>query len=484
MTQSAENRLDGPLVKLIVVMALASVTATLNATIVGVGLSPLADNFHTTLTTAEWVITGYLLAVAATIPVTGWAVDHFGGKKVWVFGLVLYTVTAVASALSWNIGALVTFRILQGVAAGIIEPVMMTLTARAAGPARLGKVMGLLALPMTLGPVIGPILGGVIADNLHWSWLFLVNVPIVLAALVFSFKVVPADVPAEGERATFDVLGTVLLSPGFAVLVYGLSQTAHEGFGSPTVLVSLLVGVALVAGFVVHALTTRRTPLIDVRLLANKGFTAAVVAMALTGAAVFSLYVLLPLYQQQVHGQSLMASGLLLAPFGVGTFLGMPLAGRLSDKVGANLLVPVGAALVVLGTLGNALSSGTTGQLVLGVYALVSGLGLGCVGAPTLASLYRTVPLEKTSGATSTMLSLNQVGGSFGVALVALLVQRGVANGDSVRDAYSTAFWWELAMTAVIVAVGLLLPGRPKAFAAAPVLEEVSPQDSGEPVAS
>ncbi|AXI80215.1 DHA2 family efflux MFS transporter permease subunit [Peterkaempfera bronchialis] len=467
MSQSAEDRLDGPLVKLIIVMALASVTATLNATIVGVGLSPLAQNFDTTLTTAEWVITGYLLAVAATIPVTGWAVDHFGGKRVWLIGLVIYTLTAIGSALSWNIGSLIVFRILQGVAAGIIEPVMMTLTARAAGPARLGRVMGLLALPMTLGPVIGPILGGVIADNLHWSWLFLVNVPIVVTALVFSVKVVPADAPAAGDRATFDVLGTLLLSPGFAVLVYGLSQSAHQGFGSTTVIVSLLLGAALVAGFVVHALTTRRQPLIDVRLFASRGFTAAVIAMALTGAAVFSLYVLLPLYQQQVHGQSLMASGLLLAPFGVGTFLGMPLAGRLSDRIGANLLVPLGATLVVLGILGNALSDASTNQVLLGLYAVVAGLGLGCVGAPTLASLYRTVPLEKTSGATSTMLSLNQVGGSFGVALVALLIQRGIANGQSVRNAYSTTFWWELAITAVIVAVGLALPGRPKPVAAA-----------------
>ena len=195
-----------------------------------------------------------------------------------------------------------------------------------------------------------PILGGLILGHLSWHWMFLINVPVAVLAIVLTLPVLPADRPAS-SRSPFDTLGVLLLCPGFAALVYALSRAGTAGFGALRVMIGLTLGVVLFAGYVAHALRARVTPLIDLRLFASAGFTASVSIMFLVGGTLFSLLFLLPLYYQQVRVHNVFTAGLLVMPLGVGAMTGMPVAGRLADTLGAKLLVPIGGALIAAGAI-------------------------------------------------------------------------------------------------------------------------------------
>lgn len=211
--ESNPARLDSGLLTLLGVMVLGGMMSYLDATIVNVGISTLGGEFKATLATIEWVTTGYLLAVALAIPLAGWALVRFGAKRMWLLGLTVFLIGSTLCAFAWNAESLIAFRVLQGLGGGMIDPIMMTVVAGAAGPARIGRVMGLVSVPITLGPVVGPIVGGLLLDNLSWEWLFLVNIPFALAAIILAVKVLPADPPPSGDPVPLDVLGVFLLSP-------------------------------------------------------------------------------------------------------------------------------------------------------------------------------------------------------------------------------------------------------------------------------
>lgn len=235
------------------------------------------------------------------------------------------------------------------------------------------------------------------------------------------------------------------------------------------------MGVALFAAYAVHALRTSVTPLLDLRLFGGRGFSASVTTMFLLGGGLFSLLFLLPLYYQQVRGHTVLESGLLLAPLGLGTLIGMPVAGSLADKVGARRLVPAGALLIGVGALVFTGSSPGTSQAALTAAQFAAGFGMGLVGAPTMGSVYKTVPGESVAGATGAVFILNQIGASLGIAVVALILQGGGSHAAPTADSFSDAFWWPVAAAVVVFAAGLLLPGKPEPVpAAAGAPEETS----------
>ncbi|WP_285569049.1 DHA2 family efflux MFS transporter permease subunit [Streptomyces sp. NBC_01463] len=454
--------LDAALLTLVGVMVLGGMMSYLDATIVNVGISTLGGEFHATLATVEWVTTGYLLAVALAIPVAGWAVVRFGAKRMWLLGLSVFLTGSALCAVAWNAESLIAFRVVQGLGGGMVDPIMMTVVAGAAGPARIGRVMGLVSVPITLGPVVGPVIGGLLLDNFSWQWMFLVNIPFALAAIVLAVRVLPADPPRAADPVPLDAPGVALLCPGFAALVFALSRAGGQGFGDAGVIIALTLGIALFTVYAVHALRTTRIPLLDLRLFANKGFGASVATMFLLGGGLFSLLFLLPLYYQQVHGHGVLRSGLLLAPLGLGTLIGMPVAGRLADRLGARRLVPTGALLIGAGALVFTGADAGTPQIWLTAAQFAAGFGMGLVGAPTMGSVYRTVPGDAVAGATGAVFILNQIGASLGIAVVALILQAGGSVPAPTAATFAHAFWWPVAAAAVVFLAGLLLPGRPR----------------------
>jgi EmrB/QacA subfamily drug resistance transporter len=470
-------------------VVLGAIMSILDVTVVNVAINTLARDFHTPLSTIQWVATGYTLALATVIPLTGWAADRFGTKRLYMTSITMFLVGSALSGLAWSAGSLIAFRVLQGFGGGMIMPAGMTILTRAAGPQRVGRVMAIIGVPMLLGPILGPILGGWLVESFSWRWIFFINVPIGIAALTAAYRILPRDVSQHEHR--LDWTGLFLLSPGLAALIYGLAETnSAGGFGSPRVLAPALVGIAMLALFVRHSL---RTPdaLIDVRLFANRVFAAASGTLVLVIIAVFGGMLLLPLYLQTVRGESPMDTGLLLAPQGLGAMIAMPIAGRLTDRTGVGRIVPVGLVTVGLAFLGLTQLSADTSYVLFGGLLFVMGLGMGATMMPTFSAAMQTLKESQIAKASTTLNINQQTGASIGTAVMSVLLAHeltsklGGATGGStgigaalppgvrervapmMADAFGATFWWAFAlvMVALVVALMLLPKHKPEPLA-------------------
>ncbi len=331
--------------------------------------------------------------------------------------------------------------------------------------------MGLMGMVLSTGPVLGLIVGGIVLADFSWRWMFLINLPIGIVALVGAARVIPPDPPRTAERlarldvARLDVVGVALIGPGFAAVVLGLTQAAERTtVAAWQVLIPLAAAVTLLAGYGLHALrapSPRRTPpLIDLRLFANHGFAASVAIMTLVGLTMFANLFVLPLYYQQQHGRGTLASGLLVAPFAVAAVIAMPLSGRLSDQLGARALVRGGAVVTALGELAFTRVGGHTSEVWPALAAFVVGAGLSFVGAPTMGSLYRTLPPASVPQGSSVLYILNQLGAAIGIAVVTLILTTiGPGDGDGTAG-FHGVYWFALVAVAVILAASALLPQR------------------------
>jgi EmrB/QacA subfamily drug resistance transporter len=480
MSRSAPEKLDRGIIVVALVVVIGAVMSILDTTIVNVALATLGHDLHAPLSTIQWVATGYLVALAMVIPMTGWASERFGAKRLWMIVVGLFVAGSALSGLAWSAGSLIFFRVLQGLGGGMIMPAGMTILAQAAGPQRIGRVMSVVGAPMLLGPILGPVLGGLILQNLSWRWIFYVNLPIGALALGLAWKLLPRSEPQPGER--LDVMGLALLSPGLAAIVFGLSETSsHGGIGYAGAWAPILAGVAFVIAFVFHALHTKERPLLDLTLFRAPGFAAAAVTVLLVGAALFGSLIVLPLYLQVDRGQSTLATGLLLAPQGVGAALTMPISGRLTDRIGGGPVVLFGLIVMTGATIGLTRLTSHTPFPVTSAILVVRGIGLGCSMMPAMASAYTTVSQAAVPRATTALNVLQRVGGSIGTALLAVVLEGqikaaiphapGIGAGavqplpPAIRDRVATAlahafthtFWWAVALTGVAIVPAILL---------------------------
>src|SRR6266566_4138958 len=213
------------------VVILGTIMTVLDLTVVNVAIPTLARDLGAPIPAIQWVMTGYMLAFATVIPLTGWAAERFGARRAWLAAIAVFLAGSVLAGAAWSIGSLIVFRVLQGLGAGMILPIGQTILAQAAGPQRMGRVMSVIGVPMLLAPVFGPLIGGAVIDAVTWRWIFFINLPVGVAAVVAALRLLPDARPRVGQR--LDVRGLLLLSPGIAVFLYGVSEAGeHGGFGS------------------------------------------------------------------------------------------------------------------------------------------------------------------------------------------------------------------------------------------------------------
>lgn len=376
----------GPLVA---VMVPGAVLALLSTTIVGVTVPDLARDLGVDLAAAQYVTSAYLLAAGIGIVVSGWAASRWGVRAAWASALTVFVIGVAASAVAPDINALVAARAVQGLGGGALEPIMLTAFARATGPERMGRVMGSVAAVMSVGPLIGPLAGGIVVGTLGWRWTFgviAVVAALLLAATWFAVK------PGERTRTPMDVPGLVLVSAASLATLFGLSRLSTSGGADALALGAIVVGVALVGAFVAWARHRGERAIVDVAVFSVRGYSPAVLVMALLGMAVYPLFFGLPLYLRDVVGLDSIAAGLLMIPYGVGTLIAMPITGRLSDRFEPRYLVWVGAALGAIAFAVLAQTSAETGPFVFAVLGLLAGLGVGSIGSPAVGVLYRVLP--------------------------------------------------------------------------------------------
>jgi EmrB/QacA subfamily drug resistance transporter len=484
--QADSLALDRGLLAIATVVVLGTIMSILDTTIVNIAINHLSTDFRAPLPTIQWVATGYLLALATVIPLTGWAADRFGTKRLYMTSLVLFLAGSALSGMAWSAHSLIGFRILQGLGGGMIMPAGMTILTQAAGPQRVGRVMSVVGAPMLLGPILGPVLGGWLVDDVSWRWIFYVNVPIGAVALVLAQRILKPDRPHPGHR--LDVLGLLLLSPGLAALVYGLAETgSHGSVSEPKAILPTIAGIALVAGFVRHALR-HDDPLIDVRLFKRRTPAVSGLTMALFAAAFFGAMLLLPLYYQVARGQSALDAGLLMIPQGVGAAIMMPIAGRIVDRTGAARVVLPGLVLVLLGFGVFTQVGADTSYVLLGIASFVAGLGIGATMMPTMAAAYQTLGRGEVSRATTAFNIVQRGFGALGVALLSVILANqladrlpGAANAGEglaaaqsippqarahltplVADAFGRTYVWAFALMVLAAIPALFLPrGKP-----------------------
>jgi EmrB/QacA subfamily drug resistance transporter len=472
-----DEKIDAYVWRIAFVVVLGSIASILDTTIVNVALHSLGEELHTTLSDIQWVITGYLLSLAAVIPVSGWAAKRFGAKRVYIVSIVVFTAGSALCGFATSTRELILFRVLQGFGGGMILPVGQLMLARAAGPHRMGRVMGVTSVPAMLAPVLGPTIGGVILDNTTWRWIFFVNVPVGTLAVLAAIRILP-----HGDRepaGRLDVRGLALMSISLPLITYGLAEIGATGsFTGPKVVFPLVGGVVLLAIFALHALRAPR-PLLDLRLYSRRTFAASSVTMFCLSAALFGASFLMPFYWQTVRSEDVLLTGLLLAPMGAGLALAMPFAGRLADRLGGGLIALAGTIITTLATLPFCFIGASTPILWLSIAMAIRGMGAGIAFVPAMTAAFASLRPSELPDATPQLNVLQRVGGSLGVAALAVVLQRALASATSLHEqaaAYGTAFWWSTTFTAAAIVPCLLLvraerAARGQAGSAAPAVQ-------------
>lgn len=468
--------MDKHLTRLAIALVVGAMAPLFDSTIVSVALHTLSHDLHASVDTIQWVSTGYLLAMGVTVPLVGWLQDRVGGRRLWMAALVVFLVGSVLCSLAWDVTALIAFRVVQGVGAGAMMPLLTTLLMQAAGGRNVGKLMSVASLPTALGPILGPVIGGLILGVGSWPWLFWVNVPFAVAGLVLAWRFIPADGPVGSSR--LDGVGLALLSPAVVGILYGLSNASRsDGFARPDVWAPLAVGVVLLVAFVAWATRRRERALVDLALLRHRPLAAASTLMFLMGAALYGGMLLLPLSFQELRGTDALGAGLLLIPQGVGSLLSRSLAGRLTDRIGARAVAVVGFAVVLVATVPFAFADGSTSPWWIGLVLVVRGIGLGAVMIPIMAVGFVGLARPEMPHASTITRLAQQLGGAFGTAVLAVVLA-GAAAGGHPAAAFQQAFWWAIGVTAFATAMAFLLPGR-QAATAAPATPTAQPVAAG-----
>ena len=462
---TAEDRVDPKVMKTAVVLIVGALAVVFDTTIISVALRTLSVQLHVSISTIQWVSTGYLLALGVAIPLAGWAQARFGGKRVWMFALTVFLIGSILSSLSWSAASLIVFRIVQGFGGGLMLPLFSTMIMQAAAGKALGRTMSLVTLPTVVGPILGPVIGGAILKWLDWRWLFWVNVPFCVVGFILAWWMLDQD--ATNARPRVDIVGWLLLSPSLVAILLGLSNSAQEGgFGRADAFGPLLAGAVLLVTFALYSVRRAGNALVDVRLFAHGPLASASALTFLSGAALYGGMLLLPLYWQDVRGADALRAGLLLAPQGVGALLSRTLAGGLTDRIGARWVAFTGFAIVGLATVPFALASATTNGWFLMAVLVVRGFGLAAVMIPLTTAAFVGLRRDEIPHAGIITRVAQQVGGSFGIAVLAVILNAALRNlsmhsGSAAlaATAFDQAFWWTVGFTGVALVLSLMLPG-------------------------
>jgi EmrB/QacA subfamily drug resistance transporter len=434
------------------VAALGLFPIALDSTIVNVAIVPISKALGSDVDTTQWIFIGYLLANAAVVTMSGYLGNRFGTKRLFLLGIVIFTAISFLCGLAPNEGWLIALRVLQGLGGGLLLPLGMAIAMQPFSATERARAMAVVGIPLLLAPVLGPIVGGLIVDNLNWQAIFFVNVPVGVLASALVITILPADeVAAPDSKTRFDALGLILAMTGVVAVIYALklvSQTqphtatvlqpqgALYGWGYWPVWALAGGGLVLLVAFAVHTLRMADDPVLDLRLFTQYHFTISNLVVWVSSIVTFGIMFLIPVYLQEVRVPSLSAldTGIALLPLGAATIVGMALGARLYDKVAPRLLVVAGAILFAVSSwqLSQLTLTTTTGDLAPWLGLLGLGLALTLVPTQTLALQALSGPAlnKATSLVNAGKLLWSSVGSAI---LVTIFMQQTTTHWDQLR---------------------------------------------------
>jgi len=429
-THTRFGRIDYKWVALAVVLT-GTIMTILDSTIVNIAIPTLQHDLHAgSYTDIAWVVTGYLLAQGAVIPLSGWATDRWGTKRLYLITMVTFTVASMLCGISQNLGELIFFRVVQGIGGGMLMPIGMTIILQAVGPQNMGRVMGIFGVPMLIAPAVGPVLGGWFVQDFTWRLIFYVNVPIGIIGFIAASRFLLET--HRTARLRLDVLGLITGVPSILALMYAVDRSTALGWSSPLVVSLLLASAVLMGAFIVRQLHARE-PLLQLSLFRDRTFSWAMVLSFVVVTAMFGTMLLLPLYLQEVHGYDAIETGLLLLPQAVMAAVSMPLGGYLTDRFGPKWVVAIGMVLLTVGSVILAqIHYDSSNWLVIGSLML-RGFAMGFAMMPTMTAAMARVPRRYTSRASSITNTFQRVSSSVGIAILitVLAAQFGTASKET-----------------------------------------------------
>ncbi|MGX6428282.1 MDR family MFS transporter [Levilactobacillus yonginensis] len=448
------------------IIVLGAIAPLLDSTMVNIALNHLVKSFNTSLSTVQWVVTGYLLAMVVAVPFTGWLTDKFGGKNVFLAAELLFGIMSLAAGLSGSINVLIGFRFVQGFSAGLITPLLTTLLVDIAGTSMMGRLMAVVGLPVLLGPILGPVFGGVIVQYLNWRWIFFVNIPVTIIAALFIWLKLPHTAP-KNIYAKFDWLGVALLAGMSASIVYGVVQASSKAnFTNSTTITYLIIGAIAGVLYFIYATLKKEQAIVPLSLFKHGNFNGSVIGLFLAGVATNGPMLLLPLFFQNLRGQSVAMAGLSLLPQGIGMLLARPIIGRLIDSIGARFVMLGGLAITLIGSVPFIYFNQHSAYWLLMVVLFIRGIGAGAIISPLMTDSFIGID-PKLSGQVSIATRIMQnVGSAFGSALLATIVVNYQTNHSHflglsmIASSYQQGFLWAVIFTALLAIPAMMLTNR------------------------
>jgi EmrB/QacA subfamily drug resistance transporter len=440
LTPRRTGGLEPHIKRVAIVIVLGMIMSILDTTIVNVALASLSKDLHTPLSDIQWVVSAYLLALAAVIPLSGWAVRRYGAYRIYMQALILFTLGSALCGLATTSGELIAFRALQGLGGGMLAPTGLTILVNAAGRDELPRVMSAIGVPMVLAPVFGPTLGGFLLQAVSWHAIFMINVPIGIATALVAVRLLPRDHPDKDKAGPLDWPGFLLAGFGTVGITYGLSQSATAGSFSSLSVIGPIVGGSLL--LVVFVLRSRHIShaLLDLTLYKIRAYSAATVVMFCMGAALFGAMILLPLYFQVCRGEDAIRTGLLLIPQGVGASIGMNRSGLATRRFGAGLTSLVGVMIMVTATVPFLFIGATTPYLAIWGCMVVRGMGVGLAMMPAMTAAFSALDHDQVNDASPQLNVIQRVGGSLGTAIIAVVLQSELSHAGGSATATAAAF--------------------------------------------
>lgn len=455
MSENSSNSVSPPPIsariwKIAAVTGAGAFIAMLDSTVTNLAIESIRDDLNSTLPIIQWVATGYLIALAVSLPATGWLGNRYGHGRIWAVSLAIFTIGSALCAIAPGPLFLIGVRLLQGLAAGVMVPAGQAILGSVAGSKQLGRIMGSIGLVVALGPAVGPAFGGLLLEVASWRSLFWINVPLGIITLIAARGLVPAGKIINNRR--LDWKGLILIGLGLPLLLYGATRI---GSNEITLLTFFAVGIGIILAIsFIFTSVNISNPLIDLTLLRRENFSAATFATGLTGANMYGGLLLLPLYLQLIAGQNILETGLMLLAMGLGSAIALYFGGMLTDYYSAGPVTIAGAGLLIVSTIPFLVASHFS-ITVLIIILVIRGVGIALAQMPAYTAAYASVTDEQMGDAATLVNITQRIGGAIGaVGLVIILAQ---FSGRSSSTAYTWAFVALFIISIFTIITGALL---------------------------
>lgn len=432
-TDAADGYPGWPLA--VVALIVAMFMVILDTSIVNIAIPAVERTFRVGTSQVQWVVTVYLLAIGVAAPASGWLADRIGYKRLYLMGLCVFTAGSVLAAAAPSLPLLVMARVVQALGGGTLPPATTAMMFRIVPRRKLGVANSFRGLALLVGPALGPTLGGYLVQYVDWRWVFLINLPIGIAGMLFGAAVIPEVLGRPDSR--FDVWGFATVTVGLGALLLALNSGAQAGWGAPSILTLFAIAAVVLLAFVQIELRVA-DPMIDLRVLRLTSFSASVVFSIVVSGGLSSVVFFLPIFLQVVRGEGALRAGWVMMPWGVASALVMPVAGRLYDRIDAKLPVVVGTCLLAMSTWLLSGVSLSTSDLTIALWTAVFGVGMGLAMMPAMTAGMSVVPSMGVGRAAAMRNVIQRASGSFGITLLTVILDARIVAAGARRQAVNS----------------------------------------------